>query len=298
MLKAIRKITQSTPLIGVIVDSFKSSNPRQNAPSIQAVIDNLDRTNLVMNSDFKIWQRGEELTITNGQYSADRWRLYAPNTTSVTLKKVENGLQVVSVEPSDKTIQIYQLLEHDVNLEGLKCTSSQCVNGVVTTKSVTLSNSWSDDKYIQVATISLKEGDIANWVKVECGDEATMYIPPNANNELVKCQLYYEVLLIEPFGCPFWSYQPRDTFFKLFEYKEKKRVVPTIRTDISNVKITSQKTQSQLDLSVITNAIETWDKRWGRLCIRFATQIPSESGEVLRLGDGTPIYLYVDVEIY
>lgn len=39
VLQTLRKKAQATPIVGVILDSLKSDNPRENAPSIQAIVD-------------------------------------------------------------------------------------------------------------------------------------------------------------------------------------------------------------------------------------------------------------------
>lgn len=57
MLRKIKKITKETPLIGRVINSFVSDNPEENAPSIQAVIDNVTPPqNLLINGDFLINQ--------------------------------------------------------------------------------------------------------------------------------------------------------------------------------------------------------------------------------------------------
>ena len=76
VFKALKKKAQATPLVGVILDSLKSENPRQNAPSIQAVLDNLQPKQLLINPDFQINQRGqsEYNFAKNGTYGLDCWQ--------------------------------------------------------------------------------------------------------------------------------------------------------------------------------------------------------------------------------
>ena len=78
VLKTLKKKAQATPIVGVILDSLKSENPRQNAPSIQAVLDNLQPKQLLINPDFQINQRGKTSYVTNNNtwtYTIDMWRL-------------------------------------------------------------------------------------------------------------------------------------------------------------------------------------------------------------------------------
>lgn len=73
MLRKIKKITKETPLIGRGINSFTSDNPEENAPSIQAVIDNMTQPqNLLINGDFKINQRGKSSYNALG-FTLDNW---------------------------------------------------------------------------------------------------------------------------------------------------------------------------------------------------------------------------------
>lgn len=77
MKRPIVKIAKETPLIGRVINSFISDNKEENAPSIQAVIDNMTPPqSLTINSDFQINQRGqsEYNFSTNGKYGLDMWQ--------------------------------------------------------------------------------------------------------------------------------------------------------------------------------------------------------------------------------
>lgn len=97
VFKTLKKKARATPLVGVILDSLKSENPRQNAPSIQAVLDNMTPPqSLLINGDFNCWQRGESFNITGDEafhYTADMWCVYAGTGQTVTVKKTTDGLQ-------------------------------------------------------------------------------------------------------------------------------------------------------------------------------------------------------------
>lgn len=68
----------------------------ENVSSIQAVIDNVAPQNLLINGDFKIWQRGETFTIKGDEafhYTADMWCVYASTGQTIKVDKTTDGLQ-------------------------------------------------------------------------------------------------------------------------------------------------------------------------------------------------------------
>lgn len=150
----------------------------------------LSNPNLLINGDFKVWQRGEELTVGTGKYCADRWKIYCP-TGTVQFKKVDNGLKIVSVS-NNSTLNILQVIEHDERLEGVKGIFSYSVNDVITKIPYTLSNSYGTEKHIEMKNIAeLKTGDVVNWAKFEIGEIATPFVPKTYGEELALCRRYY-----------------------------------------------------------------------------------------------------------
>lgn len=261
----------------------------------------ISNPNLLLNSDFKIWQRGEELTVSNGAYCADRWRVYSPNVTSVTFKKVSNGLKVVSTNPVGQSIQIYQLLEHDENLEGVKCTFSQCVNGVVSKRSLTLSNLWGTDKHIQACSISLKEGDVVSWCKTEIGEVATTYVPPNPGDEITKCLSYYENILVINIGALQWGNDRRDTVIFDIMIPHYKRKIPLIKSRYGEISVRSAKTGDKITSDIVTLkefAIEIWDIRFFRLMFKYNSKLPESQGESYHFSYTNECVFELDSEIY
>lgn len=94
--KLIKKISTSLVSTGEIIDSLQS-NSSTNAPSIRAVVDNMTPPmNLLINGDFKIWQRGETFTIKGDEafhYTADMWCVYASTGQTIIVEKTTDGLQ-------------------------------------------------------------------------------------------------------------------------------------------------------------------------------------------------------------
>lgn len=103
VLKTLKKKAQATPVVGVILDSLKSENPRQNAPSIQAVLDNLQPKQLLINPDFQINQRGkaEYNESKNGTYTLDMWRTRQGNYINAIKMIPKSGGGVTIILPSD-----------------------------------------------------------------------------------------------------------------------------------------------------------------------------------------------------
>lgn len=98
------EITQVKDQMPVVENDLKSENPTQNAPSIQAVLDNLQPKQLLINPDFQVWQRGESIsfndidTTTSGfKYFADMWCIYftTGKGDSYALEKVSNGVKCI-----------------------------------------------------------------------------------------------------------------------------------------------------------------------------------------------------------
>lgn len=149
--------------------------------------------NLLINGDFQVWQHGKEVTISNGQYLCDRWRLYHLNGT-VSFKKVSNGLQVVSTTNPSENINIYQLLEYNPALENKEGVLSYSINGNVITVPWTIIKGGTDSSpHLIIKHITgLKVGDVVNWAKFELGSIATPFVPRLYAEELLMCQRFFQ----------------------------------------------------------------------------------------------------------
>ena len=131
--------------------------------------------NLLINPDFKINQRGFK----GIQYPSDSKRIYY----TVDRWAVQPGQGMIV--NSDNTVTIYggciQKIEKDV---GDNVTASV---GVV-------SGSASANYDPQTKTFSINtdgESAVISWAKLEYGNAATAFIPPDPSTELMKCMRYY-----------------------------------------------------------------------------------------------------------
>ena len=120
--------------------------------------------NLLINPDFKINQRGISGTFSDtGKYFVDRWRLVS-------------GTVTVN---SDGTL----------TLNGSICQPLENAVGANVTASVSAGTAVYDDT-TQTFTIT-GNGDVISWAKLEYGNAATAFIPPDPATELMKCYRYF-----------------------------------------------------------------------------------------------------------
>lgn len=132
--------------------------------------------NLLINPDFKINQRGKSGTIipnknADGEdihtYFVDRWGI---DSGSVTINA--DGTLTLNGTMS-------QILENAV--------------GTNVTASVSAGTAVYDDT-AKTFTIT-GNGDVISWAKLEYGNAATAFIPPDPATELMKCMRYYEKIV-------------------------------------------------------------------------------------------------------
>lgn len=169
---------------------------------------NTSNPNLLINSNFAINQRGET-SYNSAGYCVDRWRIYPELLISV----VDDGIQMSYSGTSFS--QILQPIDRPMNeLSGKVVTASCSVNGTIYTLTATLSTSMGNVNkvipslgdftirysssmgtyyvgfYETYATNPTHKVNTINWVKLEYGDTATEYIPPDPATELARCLRY------------------------------------------------------------------------------------------------------------
>lgn len=188
VLQTLRKKAQATPLVGVILDSLKSENPRQNAPSIQAVIDNMTPPqNLLVNGDFQIWQRGSTFTLSHDErteYVADMWFVW--NGQGIIEKKQGGGLI------SRQANTISQIIELE---EGKTYTLYFNVNGIELIKHIIAGQDSGDARYTFYKRtngdylIGIKlDNETLNWACLFEGDIAYPHSKEDKAVALMRCQ--------------------------------------------------------------------------------------------------------------
>lgn len=174
--------------------------------AIEAAATAISNPNLLINTDFKINQRGQSEYTSSG-YTVDMWEIIGNNVSSVVC---ENGLQVI-VTGSDVAF-LRQKSEHK-GLDGNIVTLSVSVNdniftGTIHVPSVIQTGSsnvstpigiWYlykpslDVPWEVTLKIEAESNCIINWAKLEFGDLATPFTPPDPATELVKCQRHYQI---------------------------------------------------------------------------------------------------------
>lgn len=145
--------------------------------------DNIANINLLINGDFKVWQRGNGIALQTNKwtYTADRFRARGVGS----VEKTNKGLYVSS---ASSTINIDYVLEDEdyIKLLGKRITVSYCKNDI---EYILYSSQVAGNN---IFGIDLKQGDTLNWAKAELGASATIFTPKPYAQEFNKCQRYYQ----------------------------------------------------------------------------------------------------------
>lgn len=206
--QCMKAVEQNSRDIDTIMNLYKQPNP-----------------NLLINSDFQVWQRGTEFADINGKYSADRWYVQAHLSKGVKIQKINEGLKMSAIVNNSSTpdhgayVEIKQPMEN--NMKG-KVTLSIRARGFgimsfflyydnsshySNIHRENLNKTWQTYSFTidieslrQVIPTFRVEGytqdlevwmDI-DWIKMEYGAEATEYVPKTHMQELTECQRYYQ----------------------------------------------------------------------------------------------------------
>lgn len=168
----------------------KITNLESGLTNTEEKVAGLSNPNLLINGDFKIWQRGERFTVgTSRIYTADRWYCVklAGGAKSATVSRTEDGMLV-----SGATVSMAYMLEpQDVAM----------LAGKQLTLSIGVKNSDGSMKYIarpaevtgaMVSLGGFTAGQMVCWAKLEMGEEATPFVPRSYGEELLACMRYYQ----------------------------------------------------------------------------------------------------------
>lgn len=144
--------------------------------------DNIANINLLINGDFKVWQRGNGIALQTNKwtYTADRFRARGVGL----IQKTHKGLYVSS---ASGTINIDYVLEDEdyIKLLGKTITVSYCKNDI---EYILYSSQVAGNN---IFGIDLKQGDTLNWAKAELGASASPFVAKSYAQELTDCQRYY-----------------------------------------------------------------------------------------------------------
>lgn len=235
-------------------------------PNIQQRIDNLYNENLLINGDFQVWQRGEEISYTQGKggYTSDRWETYVTtgkfDGTYIKVKKTEDGVEVSS-DTSDGMLYFAQTIEVPRKLRGKNITVSYdgdlVYSAIHFNKTVISGSHGADAGYTQtnkttknittkvpedaeslsvllfVDTKVVKTFNIS-WVKAEIGNNVTEFCPRCYGEELNLCMRYYEATNED---CLINGAASSDGIAQFeYNFKVTKRVNPTVELSYNTEK--------------------------------------------------------------
>lgn len=187
------------------------------------------RPNLFYNSNFKINQRGET-TYGASKYTVDRWK----SGPDAEITVLNNGIKTTCTDNTTYNQGVRQYIECDIdNLIGKPFTLSLEVDTTnIPDEITTYPNRYrhwfningkvfsyyptekkSKEIIVFTNTIQYAEqegykdklvcylntitGTIIKWAKLEIGETATPYIPPDPGLELIKCRRYYQTIIGE-----------------------------------------------------------------------------------------------------
>lgn len=175
--------------------------------------------NLLTNPDFRVNQRG--MTEYSSGYSADRWFIEG---NKCTVTAGADGVLIKSaIKPDSNTHAFWQKAENPLapgkytlslnvlEVSGVWSARIRTVNAsgdyvdsyytsVLHNGVNKVSVDLSEGEYISAVSVGINKGTEAGnslklaWVKLEVGDGATPFVPPDPATELAKCQRYLYVL--------------------------------------------------------------------------------------------------------
>lgn len=219
ILTAINKIEDG----GVVIKNAERADFAENANNSESatfaqtalIAQNVSNSNILINGDFKINQRGKNLYDENNKYTVDRWNLNggtlvvnSDGSVSHTATSDSQGIRQYIEFPShlagekltlscccsstaNKQIEI--LLENNGNVVSLGIESSELLSEEILTLSVTLPTNINDNNklYVFLCTPQASQSITYKWAKLEIGESNTKFIPRLYSDELNLCQRYY-----------------------------------------------------------------------------------------------------------
>ena len=177
--------------------------------------------NLLINGDFKIWQRGTNFAIDKNDgwvYIADRWAYMTTSNNKVNITKNSSGGIIINTDSKSVTQYFCQTIEVPSNLQGKEVTISLQgnVGTMVVTASDDIKNSMtdgglmfesftkdldepktvtipSDARTITIGFMHVGKMEL-DWVKLEEGNKATSFVSNSFDEEKKNCLKFFEKL--------------------------------------------------------------------------------------------------------
>lgn len=201
-MKYIEKVTKETPLVGRVVNTLKSENQEENAPSIKAVLDNLQPKQLLINNDFQVNQRGQSEYISNG-YSLDMWYFRNYNQSNTKLEPTSNGIRVTN--NGNNEIAVYQYVYAETkqvvtlvakvngqtySISGLPTGTGETPTIVVEEGKIELNVRYydADKRYRVYAMVGVNQIADIEYIDLFEGDIVYKHVKEDKTTALVRCR--------------------------------------------------------------------------------------------------------------
>lgn len=267
--------------------------------------------NLLINGDFQVWQRGENLTPDVMNYGADRW---IHTSSKTTVEKIEKGARFTRTEPGNIYIRqrihknqfkkwkgknlvfsvkfkgngfAFQVYDR-VNTKVIYASPSGInTNGEYLIYEMPIKNfSYNDNvEYLEFSIVGASATELEiEWAKLEFGDVATPFHPRSYAEELRECQRYY-TKIISPVGSGISGIIDKDnSWLSGFLFPVSMRIAPTCKVN----KATTTHTQA-IEQYVIPHRID----EYGCGIFDVKTYPNRQPGELIRI-----LNFEADAEIY
>lgn len=232
-MKYIEKVTKETPLVGRVVNALKSENQEENAPSIQAVLDNLQPKQLLINNDFQINQRGQSEYVSNG-YSLDMWYFRNYNQSNTKLEPTSNGIRVTNNGNGEIAVYQYVYAEKQIvtlvakvngeiySISGLPTGTGETPTIVVEEGKIELNVRYydADKRYRVYAMVGVNQIADIEYIDLFEGDIVYKHVKEDETTALMRSRRWFQYLPKIIFGG-----------FAGYDYARNDKVVGSISFD-------------------------------------------------------------------
>lgn len=221
--------------IAYILNKLKGVNGPEINKRINSLDNSISNPNELLNSNFNLWSFGNSMTYTEThakKYCADRWFIQSDGNLIYAKKKITDGKTTIEVDASSQ--KLYTNLMQDFSGEWYNNNKGKTVTITVKFAAkvkdikvgiVLYPNLFTDSKlateYTDIISYTTKVPDMDNntyggfyiqtdkpmvfeveYVKVELSEKATQYIPPINSDELLRCSMYENEIIRQPYSNP------------------------------------------------------------------------------------------------